>query len=180
MKRKLTSIFLLILVVLLPFAVAENSDDLGEVFLQDLPQNEDILEGSVPDNLIIHIDHPLFSIKNYEESKLKILEYAKKKNYIPDSANEDYKKALWREYRKFLGENVPNEKSGYLSIRVLGPGCYACDKLMEEIKEVLTEMNLPADLQHIHDLKEINKYGIIATPGLVINNKIIRGTHVTG
>ena len=50
------------------------------------------------------------------ESELKqlLVEKAGKKNYIPNSVNGEYEKALFREFRKFLGEKVEAEKSGSL------------------------------------------------------------------
>lgn len=55
----------------------------------------------------------LKSKRNEAESVLKemLLEKAEKKNYIPNSVREEYKKALFREFKKFLGEKVEEERS---------------------------------------------------------------------
>jgi hypothetical protein len=47
------------------------------------------------------------------------------------------------------------------------------DQLEQEIIQVLTEMALPASFEHITDLKEITKLGIIQTPALIINDKVV-------
>ena len=65
------------------------------------------------------------------ESALKemLIERTGKKNYIPDSIKEKYGKALLREFKKFLGEKVAEERGGFLEVAILGPGCYSCNKL---------------------------------------------------
>jgi small redox-active disulfide protein 2 len=96
-----------------------------------------------------------------------------RRNYIPDQAKEDYGKALLREFNKFLGGPYEEDVSKDLEIRVLGPGCARCDKLERELMEVLAEMNLAADLEHVRDIKEIGRYGVMGTPALVINGKVM-------
>jgi small redox-active disulfide protein 2 len=96
-----------------------------------------------------------------------------RRNYIPDQAKEDYGKALLREFNKFLGRPYEEDVSKDLEIRVLGPGCARCDKLERELMEVLAEMNLAADLEHVRDIKEIGRYGVMGTPALVINGKVM-------
>ena len=96
-----------------------------------------------------------------------------RRNYIPDQAKEDYGKALLREFNKFLGRPYEEDVSEGLEIKVLGPGCARCDKLERELMGVLAEMNLAADLEHIRDIKEIGRYGVMGTPALVINGKVM-------
>ncbi len=96
-----------------------------------------------------------------------------RRNYIPDQAKEDYGKALLREFNKFLGRPYEEDVSKDLKIRVLGPGCARCDKLERELMVVLAEMNLAADLEHVRDIKEIGRYGVMGTPALVINGKVM-------
>jgi hypothetical protein len=49
----------------------------------------------------------------------------KPRNYIPGPAQEEYKKAFLREFKKALGEKV-DEKGAGLNVKVLGMGCPAC------------------------------------------------------
>ena len=108
------------------------------------------------------------------ESVLKemLVEKVGKKNYIPDSIKEEYRKALFREFKKFLGEKVEDESSGFLEIAILGPGCYSCNKLEQDVMAVLSETGIQASLNHIADPKLMAKYGIIITPALVVNGKV--------
>jgi small redox-active disulfide protein 2 len=126
---------------------------------------------------IIGLDEVFQSAKQAQitdEQTLKdfLLQKVKEQNYIPSSVEEDYKNALYREYRRFLGEDVEEEETG-LVIKILGPGCPSCEQLEKEVREVVQELNLAADIEHIRDLKEISKYGMVATPGLVINKKLV-------
>ncbi|MBU1163596.1 MAG: thioredoxin family protein [Proteobacteria bacterium] len=60
-----------------------------------------------------------------------------------------------------------------LEIKVLGPGCSQCDMLDKILIEVLSEMKILADMEHIRDIREIGKYGVMGTPALVINGKVM-------
>jgi small redox-active disulfide protein 2 len=102
----------------------------------------------------------------------RLLELVSQRNYVAPSKCMEYAAALLREYRKFLGEEVPPEEGGILEIRILGPGCPNCERLMHEVRDVLQEQNVDADLEHVRDLKEIARYGFVATPALVINGRI--------
>ena len=104
--------------------------------------------------------------------KQMLVEKAGKKNYIPNSVKEEYERALFREFRKFLGEKVEEERSGFLEIAILGPGCYSCNKLEQDVMAVLSETSIQASLNHIADPKLMAQYGIVITPALVVNGKV--------
>lgn len=59
-----------------------------------------------------------------------------------------------------------------VTIRVLGTGCAKCIELERMCLNVAEENNINADIQKITDLKEIMSYGIMQTPGLVINGEV--------
>ena len=121
----------------------------------------------------------LKSQKGKPESQLKemLVEKVGRKNYIPRSVKEEYERALFREFKKFLGEKVNEEKSEFLEIAILGPGCYSCNKLEQDVIAVLSETGIKAGLNHITDPNLMAQYGIIATPALIINGEVkSRGT----
>ena len=95
----------------------------------------------------------------------------KSTNYIPQQAREEYKQAFLREYKRALGEQVPDDHGG-LVVKILGPGCPSCDRLEQTVMAVLAELNLPAAIEHVRDLKEINALGVFGTPALIINNNL--------
>lgn len=101
-----------------------------------------------------------------------LVEEAQKKNYIPREAREDYKRGLLREFRKFLGEAVQEERREVLEVTILGPGCPSCNRLEQEVMSVLSEMGCAADLKHVTAPEAVVHYGIFATPALVINGKV--------
>lgn len=59
-----------------------------------------------------------------------------------------------------------------LEIKVLGTGCPRCKELEKMCLNVAAENNIDADIQKVTDLKEIMSYGILQTPGLVINGEM--------
>jgi len=111
--------------------------------------------------------------RNVNEVELEkfLLDKTKEKNFIPARAEGEYAKALLREFKRFLGEKVEEEGSG-LQVRVLGLGCVNCRKLEQETMAALAELNLAADFDHVQDIREIGKYGVLGTPALVINGKV--------
>lgn len=60
-----------------------------------------------------------------------------------------------------------------LNIKVLGPGCYNCDLLKMRVIEALEMLDVEATLHHITDYRQFMKYGLLFTPGLVINEKLV-------
>jgi small redox-active disulfide protein 2 len=60
-----------------------------------------------------------------------------------------------------------------IDIKVLGPGCPNCQKLERLCKEVLTENNIEAEVEKITDISRFADYGLLMTPGLVVNEKLV-------
>lgn len=60
-----------------------------------------------------------------------------------------------------------------MTIRVLGPGCMNCKTLERRTREALEQMNLQANVEKVEDLDRIVSYGIMRTPGLVIDEKVV-------
>jgi len=57
-------------------------------------------------------------------------------------------------------------------IKVLGTGCKNCIKLEENVKEALKGLNLSAEVEKVQDINDILDYGVMKTPGLVVNEKV--------
>jgi small redox-active disulfide protein 2 len=99
-----------------------------------------------------------------EEIKAELMTRLGRSNYIA---------AFFREYKKFIGEPMPEDPAGPVQIKVLGPGCPSCDKLEQDLMAVMAELKLSADLDHVRDVKEIACYGVMGNPALVINGKVV-------
>ena len=60
-----------------------------------------------------------------------------------------------------------------MQIKILGPGCVNCQKLEQTTKEVVKELAIDATIEAIKDIKQIMKYPILTTPGLVVNEELV-------
>lgn len=60
-----------------------------------------------------------------------------------------------------------------LSIKVLGSGCANCHKVEALSKQAVTALGVEATIELITDMKEIMRYGVMNTPGLVINEELV-------
>ena len=58
-------------------------------------------------------------------------------------------------------------------IKILGTGCKKCDKLEENTKVALEEMGKDVEVVKVGDLKEIVSYGVMTSPTLVIDDKVV-------
>ncbi len=108
-----------------------------------------------------------------EETQNRLLEAVSINNYIPAAALEAYRLALLREFK--IAHNLPVEKDLFngLTIAVFGAGCARCSQLESDVRDLLSEMKIAADLRHITDPKEIAHFGIMGAPVLVVNNKVV-------
>ncbi len=59
-----------------------------------------------------------------------------------------------------------------MEIKILGTGCSKCDKLEKNIEIALKELNINANIIKVENLAEIVSYGVMSTPGLVIDGEV--------
>ncbi len=59
-----------------------------------------------------------------------------------------------------------------MEIKILGPGCPRCGEVEKRVRNALAELGVAADVEKVTDIKTMMSYGILATPGLVINGEV--------
>jgi small redox-active disulfide protein 2 len=65
-----------------------------------------------------------------------------------------------------------------MEIRILGTGCQKCKTLEKVTRDTVNEMGIAADIIKEEDIAKIMGYGIMQTPGLVINGKVVSSGRV--
>ena len=60
-----------------------------------------------------------------------------------------------------------------MNIKILGTGCKKCDTVTKLTKEIINENNLDATIEKVENMKDIMGYGIMATPGIVIDEAVV-------
>ncbi|HEY3315309.1 MAG TPA: thioredoxin family protein [Bacillota bacterium] len=60
-----------------------------------------------------------------------------------------------------------------VEVKILGGGCQRCNELERLTKEALRDLGLGAEVGHVHEPAEIMKYGVMQTPALVVDGKVL-------
>ena len=60
-----------------------------------------------------------------------------------------------------------------MKIQVAGPGCPRCQETEKNVREACSQLKLDADIKHVYDIKEIAKLGVIFTPAVIIDGKMV-------
>jgi small redox-active disulfide protein 2 len=60
-----------------------------------------------------------------------------------------------------------------LSLKVLGSGCANCNRLEANAKQAVTALGVEAAVDHVRDMAAIMAYGVMRTPALVVNEKVV-------
>ena len=59
-----------------------------------------------------------------------------------------------------------------ISVKILGSGCKKCQTLEAKVRNLVAVNNIDAAVEKVTDIQEMVKYGIMMTPGLIINEKV--------
>lgn len=70
-------------------------------------------------------------------------------------------------------QQAETAKNSGNAIKVLGSGCAKCNQLEAATKEALSELGMDTAIDHVTDFAQIAAYGVMTTPALVMNGKVI-------
>ncbi len=60
-----------------------------------------------------------------------------------------------------------------MKIQVAGLGCQKCQATEKNVREACAQLQLEADISHVSDMKEIAKLGVLFTPAVIIDGKMV-------
>lgn len=60
-----------------------------------------------------------------------------------------------------------------MEIKILGTGCTKCNDLYNNVLEVLSKVEMEIEIEKIEDIPTIMSFGVMSTPALVIDGKVI-------
>ncbi|MGI6030867.1 MAG: thioredoxin family protein [Eubacteriales bacterium] len=58
-------------------------------------------------------------------------------------------------------------------VKVLGSGCAKCNALEDAVREALAELGMDTMIDHVTDFAQIAAYGVMSTPALVVDGKVV-------
>lgn len=65
-----------------------------------------------------------------------------------------------------------NESKKTMKVHFLGPGCAKCNQLAEMVTAAAAELGLSCQLEKVSDFNQIMGFGVMTTPGLVVNGVV--------
>lgn len=60
-----------------------------------------------------------------------------------------------------------------MKIQVAGPGCPRCFATEKNVRDACAQLNLSADISHNFNVKEFAKLGVMMTPAVIVNGKVV-------
>lgn len=58
-------------------------------------------------------------------------------------------------------------------IKVLGSGCSKCNKLEKNVRNAVEDLGIEVSIEKVTDFKKIMEYGVMQTPALVVDEKVV-------
>lgn len=60
-----------------------------------------------------------------------------------------------------------------MKVQIAGPGCGRCKATEEVVGQVLKELNIVTTVEHVYDIREYGKLGVMLSPAVLVDGKII-------
>ncbi len=70
-------------------------------------------------------------------------------------------------------QTAQETKEGAFSVKVLGGGCQKCNELEAATKTALENLGMDTTIEHVTDFAVIATYGVMSTPALVVDGKVV-------
>ena len=70
-------------------------------------------------------------------------------------------------------DNAENAKTEGAGVKILGSGCAKCNQLEAATKAALEQLGMDAAVEHVTDFSQIAAYGVMSTPALVVDGKLV-------
>ncbi len=61
-----------------------------------------------------------------------------------------------------------------MKIQVAGPGCMRCEETLKNVINACAELDFAAEIEPIHDVATFSKMGVMITPAVIIDGKIVK------
>jgi small redox-active disulfide protein 2 len=65
-------------------------------------------------------------------------------------------------------------------VKILGPGCPNCENVEKNARAAANQLGIDATFEKVKDREEFARYGLLYTPGLVINDRLVSGGRIPG
>ena len=60
-----------------------------------------------------------------------------------------------------------------MKLQIFGTGCSRCKTLMQRVEEAVSSLELQAEIEKIENIEEIAKFGVMSTPALALDGKVL-------
>ncbi|HEX6033319.1 MAG TPA: thioredoxin family protein [Anaerolineales bacterium] len=60
-----------------------------------------------------------------------------------------------------------------MNVKILGAGCSICQSMYNTVSQIVAREHMEAEVEYVTDIDKILSYGVLSTPALVINEKIV-------
>ncbi|MDO5401730.1 MAG: thioredoxin family protein [Eubacteriales bacterium] len=75
--------------------------------------------------------------------------------------------------KKKAEKAAPSADTANAAVKVLGSGCAKCNELEANTREALAELGMDTAIDHVKDFAQIAAYGVMSTPALVVDGKVV-------